>query len=153
MFIILGARKATKRRRARAAKSVNYAAHYMKYGRAYYVKNRRKILKKARTRYNANKAKYKKIHQKWLRRTKKGKRPLYLSGKGGRRPKFPRLKPIYQKVRNGLYTIGRKPKRSGRAFGPVRKNYRHEGKKTFAKRKRRNSALKAWRTRRASKRE
>lgn len=137
MITVLAARKATKRKRGRAknaSRSIDYVAHYRKYGRKYYVANRSKILKKARTRYAANKAKYKKMQKRWLRKTNKGKNPLYKKGKGqGRKPKFPRLKPIYQKVaKKGSSTKSSKKKRNAK------------------KSKRSRAALKAWKTRKAN---
>lgn len=144
MKITLGARKAAKKTRGRVKRNINYKAHYAKYGRSYYEKNRAKILKRAKTRYAANKGKYKRMRKRWLAKTQGGKRPLYLSGKGaGRRPKFPRLKALHRKTTTR--TIGRKPARSGKAFAKV-KAFQWSGAKKRAK-----AARKAWRKRKASK--
>lgn len=145
MKIVLGAKKAAaKQSRGRTSSGVrNYKAHYKKYGRTYYERNRSKILKKAKARYAANKGKYKRMRKRWLAKTQGGKRPLYLSGKGaGRRPVFPRLKAIHRK--NTTAKIGRQPARSGRAFKPV-KGYQWEGAK-----KRAAASRKAWRKRKAA---
>ncbi len=135
MKIVLGARKAAKRSRGRVkGRSVNYKQHYYKYGRQYYVKNRTKILKRAKARYAANKGKYARMRARWLKKTNGGKRPLYLSGKSrGRRPVYPRLKPLHRSGKGS----GRIPRKSGRAWAGLRAKARKVAKRS-------KSALKRW---------
>lgn len=114
-------RKTTKRRAASGTKKNTYRTS----GRAYYVKNRAKILKKARAYYQRNKAKIKARMKRYHARTK-GK-PLYLSRKaGGKRPIFPRVSA--HNMRKGRYKTGvrgsqkgRKPAKSGMAFAKAKK--------------------------------
>jgi hypothetical protein len=125
------ARRTTKRKASGAKKNT-----YRSSGRAYYLKNRAKILKKARAYYKRNKAKIKARMKRYHARTK-GK-PLYLSRKaGGKRPLFPRVSA--HNMRNGRYKQGvrgtqkgRKPAKSGVAFA--------KAKKTTTRRRRKRTA-------------
>lgn len=97
MKISMNARKATRTKGRGRIRGTNHKQNYVRWGRAYYVKNRSRILRRARERYRKNRRKYAVTRAKWERKTRGGTVPLYLNGKG-KRPVYPRLKPLHRKA-------------------------------------------------------
>ena len=61
MKISMNARKATRTKGRGRIRGTNHKQNYVRWGRAYYVKNRSRILRRARERYRKNRRKYAKI--------------------------------------------------------------------------------------------
>lgn len=93
------------------------------YDRAYYERNRKKILRKSAQRYKSRRAKILLYQRKYRRKTKAGTknyRPMYARGmKSGKRPLYARLARL-----NAYRFIGRKRGKNSRALGRKSASFR-----------------------------